>query len=102
MVLVFPPTKTPIALDIEKLTRVPSGAVSQGVLSFVYSTVAVMGCEVNGPQEASHADIGIAGTPSGIVIFVKGKPAGTCSYEEIEDRFLEICRENGYLFKVSN
>lgn len=65
-------------------------------------TVAVMGCEVNGPQEASHADIGIAGTPSGIVIFVKGKPAGTCSYEEIENRFLEICRENGYLFQFSN
>jgi len=61
-------------------------------------TVAVMGCEVNGPQEASHADIGVAGTPSGIIIFLKGKPAGTCSFEEVEDRFLEICRENGYLF----
>lgn len=28
-------------------------------------TVAVMGCVVNGPGEASHADIGIAGNPDG-------------------------------------
>jgi len=35
--------------------------------------VAVMGCEVNGPREAKEADVGIAGTPNGIVIFKKGK-----------------------------
>ena len=34
---------------------------------------AVMGCEVNGPREASSADLGIAGTPRGIVIFREGK-----------------------------
>ncbi len=61
-------------------------------------TVAVMGCEVNGPQEASNADIGVAGTPSGIMIFVKGKPAGSCSFEDIETRFMDICRKLGYLF----
>jgi (E)-4-hydroxy-3-methylbut-2-enyl-diphosphate synthase len=32
-----------------------------------------MGCEVNGPREAKEADVGIAGTPNGIVIFKKGK-----------------------------
>ena len=32
-------------------------------------TVAIMGCEVNGPGEARHADIGIAsGTESGLLI----------------------------------
>jgi (E)-4-hydroxy-3-methylbut-2-enyl-diphosphate synthase len=32
-----------------------------------------MGCEVNGPGEAKEADIGIAGTPGGAVLFTKGK-----------------------------
>lgn len=36
-------------------------------------SVAVMGCEVNGPGEAKEADIGIAGTESGAVLFKKGK-----------------------------
>lgn len=36
-------------------------------------TVAVMGCAVNGPGEASHADIGIAGGDGEGLIFKKGK-----------------------------
>lgn len=36
-------------------------------------TVAVMGCAVNGPGEASEADIGIAGGNGMGIIFVKGK-----------------------------
>ncbi len=36
-------------------------------------TFAIMGCEVNGPQEASSADLGIAGTAGGVVVFRKGK-----------------------------
>jgi (E)-4-hydroxy-3-methylbut-2-enyl-diphosphate synthase len=36
-------------------------------------TVAVMGCEVNGPGEAKEADIGVAGTRGGAVLFEKGK-----------------------------
>ena len=36
-------------------------------------TVAVMGCVVNGPGEASHADVGIAGGDGSGVLFVKGK-----------------------------
>lgn len=35
--------------------------------------VAVMGCEVNGPQEARHADAGVAGSVSGVVFFKKGE-----------------------------
>ena len=30
-------------------------------------------CEVNGPGEAKEADIGIAGTPGGAVLFINGK-----------------------------
>ncbi len=37
-------------------------------------TVAVMGCEVNGPGEASHADIGVAGGRRGsMLLFSHGK-----------------------------
>ena len=42
-------------------------------------TVAVMGCVVNGPGEASQADIGIAGGKTGSVLFRKG-----CAPEKIE------------------
>ncbi len=37
------------------------------------ATIAVMGCEVNGPGEARDADIGLAGTRGGAVLFRKGK-----------------------------
>jgi len=49
-------------------------------------SVAVMGCEVNGPKEAQHAEYGIAGTPGGAVLFRKGKPAGTgqIKFEDLE------------------
>ena len=57
--------------------------------------VAVMGCEVNGPGEAADSDIGIAGTPSGIVLFLGGKPIGHCSLEELSTQFLKVCRESG-------
>ncbi|MEA3283465.1 MAG: flavodoxin-dependent (E)-4-hydroxy-3-methylbut-2-enyl-diphosphate synthase [Synergistota bacterium] len=46
--------------------------------------VAVMGCEVNGPQEARHADIGVAGSPTGIVFFRKGEIVGRCPLYKLE------------------
>jgi len=36
-------------------------------------TIAVMGCEVNGPGEAKDADIGLAGSRGGAVLFEKGR-----------------------------
>lgn len=41
------------------------------------TTIAVMGCAVNGPGEARHADIGLAGCPQGAVLFAKGKVVRT-------------------------
>ncbi|NLL36440.1 MAG: (E)-4-hydroxy-3-methylbut-2-enyl-diphosphate synthase [Fretibacterium sp.] len=49
------------------------------------TTVAVMGCEVNGPQEAKHAQLGIAGTPVGAVLFRDGKVEGEYPFEELPD-----------------
>lgn len=45
--------------------------------------VAVMGCEVNGPGEASHADFGISLTQKGAAIFKKGKIVKRVSLKEI-------------------
>ena len=49
--------------------------------------IAVMGCEVNGPREAASADIGIAGTESGFVLFERGVPVITGSPDELEESF---------------
>ena len=47
-------------------------------------SVAVMGCEVNGPKEARHAQFGIAGTPKGAVLFREGERFGEYSFDELE------------------
>lgn len=49
-------------------------AVEQRIAAFPQTfTVAVMGCEVNGPGEAAEADIGIAGGAGKGTIFRKGR-----------------------------
>jgi len=56
-------------------------------------TAAVMGCVVNGPGEARHADIGIAGGGSGkAALFAKGALIGTYSEESILGVFAEYIR----------
>lgn len=56
-------------------------------------SVAVMGCEVNGPKEARHAKFGIAGTPGGAVLFKEGKPAGEYKFEELEEILPKFFKE---------
>jgi (E)-4-hydroxy-3-methylbut-2-enyl-diphosphate synthase len=46
-------------------------------------TVAVMGCVVNGPAEARHADIGVTGGRGKGVIFRKGKLHRTVPQEDL-------------------
>jgi (E)-4-hydroxy-3-methylbut-2-enyl-diphosphate synthase len=46
-------------------------------------TVAVMGCVVNGPAEARHADIGVTGGRGKGVIFKKGKLYKTVPQEDL-------------------
>jgi (E)-4-hydroxy-3-methylbut-2-enyl-diphosphate synthase len=53
---------------------------------------AVMGCEVNGPREAKHADLGIAGTPAGVVVFKKGEIIGSFSVQELPDIVRKLIR----------
>ena len=44
-----------------------------------------MGCVVNGPGEASQADLGITGSPDTVVIFKKGKHINTIKLKDMPD-----------------
>ncbi len=52
-------------------------------------TVAVMGCEVNGPGEARRADIGIAGGRDSAVLFKKGRVIGRVPADGIVEALLK-------------
>jgi len=52
-------------------------------------TVAIMGCEVNGPVEAKHADIGITGAGDKVLIFKHGEIIKTISADQADAVFEE-------------
>ena len=52
-------------------------------------SVAVMGCEVNGPEEARHADIGITGAGDKVLIFRRGEIVRTVTSTEADAAFEE-------------
>ena len=55
--------------------------------------IAVMGCVVNGPGEASDADVGIAGGKDKAVLFRKGSVIRTLPVKEAEETFLARVEE---------
>lgn len=63
----------PIAQEIENYLQTKSSNIE----------VAIMGCPVNGPQEASRADIGIAGAKDSAILFKKGQIIRTIKQEDI-------------------
>jgi (E)-4-hydroxy-3-methylbut-2-enyl-diphosphate synthase len=52
-------------------------------------TVAIMGCVVNGPGEAKHADLGITGAGDRVLIFRRGKVTRSISADEADAAFEE-------------
>ncbi len=52
-------------------------------------TIAIMGCVVNGPGEARHADLGITGGGDKVIIFRNGQIARTCAPEDADTVFEE-------------
>lgn len=58
-------------------------------------TIAVMGCVVNGPGEARHADVGFAGGRGEGIIFSKGAKIGKVSAQDAVDRLIEEVRKLG-------
>ena len=72
------------------------------VLDFIHGiplplTIAVMGCEVNGPGEARRADIGITGAGKRAIIFRAGEVVRHVSYDKAASAFCEevsrLCEE---------
>lgn len=57
-------------------------------------TIATMGCVVNGPGEARHADFGIAGGIGEGLIFQKGEIVAKVSEEQLLDKLEEIVRKS--------
>ncbi len=51
-------------------------------------SIAVMGCAVNGPGEARHADVGVAGGKGKGVIFRRGSVVRTCPEAELEEALM--------------
>lgn len=56
-------------------------------------TVAVMGCPVNGPGEAKHADIGVAGGKDSALIFKKGEVVGKVKEEDVFETLKKMIDE---------
>lgn len=56
-------------------------------------TVAVMGCEVNGPDEAREADWGVAGGAKDGVIFRRGEVVEHVVPDELAKRLIELIRK---------
>lgn len=57
-------------------------------------TIATMGCPVNGPGEAKHADFGIAGAIGEGYIFKKGEIIARVPESELLDKLEQIIYEN--------
>jgi len=53
-------------------------------------TIAVMGCEVNGPGEARSADVGLAGGAGVGLIFARGKIVKKVKAEEMLEALIEV------------
>lgn len=52
-------------------------------------TIAIMGCPVNGIQEAGRADVGVAGGHDSAILFRKGKVVRTVPQEQIREALIQ-------------
>ena len=68
----------------------------EGRLSVIKAdiTVAVMGCIVNGPGEASQADYGMAGGDGRGIIFKKGQVVQSCNEKDLVDFLMAVIHED--------
>lgn len=56
-------------------------------------TVAIMGCQVNGPGEASYADVAISGIGNAIFLYKKGELWKEVTVQEAEDALMSLLEE---------
>ncbi len=79
------PTCGRTTIDLEKMVNSVENKIFEENLQDKSMTIAVMGCEVNGPGEAKEADIGIAASKGKVFLFRKGKIVGSSNPENIMD-----------------
>jgi len=85
-VIISCPTCGRTEIDLEGLARAVETRLMEVPDVF---TVAVMGCEVNGPGEAREADIGLAGGRNRGVVFRKGRVVRKIAGNDLVAGFLE-------------
>ena len=91
--------RTDISLDILNLAQKVEKQVTAEFESTLKEknkslTIAIMGCEVNGPGEAKDADIGVAGIREGkLLLFSKGQKIATIDKSEVIDVILKEVRK---------
>ena len=73
----------PIAMQVEELLK----RVDKPI------TVAVMGCIVNGPGEARHADVGLAGGKGEGVLFRRGEIVAKLPEAELVPGLMKLIKE---------
>lgn len=80
------PTCARARIDVEDLAfrvqRILKNTVTK-------ATIAVMGCEVNGPGEAREADIAVIGTPRGIILWRDGESLGEIDQSKLDKILIE-------------
>ncbi|MEG1502046.1 MAG: flavodoxin-dependent (E)-4-hydroxy-3-methylbut-2-enyl-diphosphate synthase [Synergistaceae bacterium] len=74
--------------DVMKLAKIVTSTIPENTCEGM--TIAVMGCEVNGPREASEADFGVAGAPDGIILFEKGKYIKTIDFDSFPSELKKL------------
>lgn len=80
------PTCSRTRLDVEALA-LEVQQMFEGVP--IPKTIAVMGCEVNGPGEAREADLAIIGTPTGLLLWKDGNNLGPVNLQDLRKIIIE-------------
>lgn len=88
-IIISCPTCGRCEVDLEKITKEIKKEVYKKKIKKRIK-IAIMGCEVNGPGEASHADYGIAFGKRHGVIFVKGRVIKKEPIESIVAKFVDL------------
>ncbi len=84
--LIACPTCGRLAYDMDPLVRRIEAYLEENPRPI---TVAIMGCAVNGPDEAKEADVGIAGGKESGLLFKKGEVVRRVPQDELYDTLVE-------------